>query len=304
MPRIETVLGPIPPEAFGLALVHEHIMADFIGADRTSRSRWDVNEVIRVIRPYLDELKEAGVKSFVDCTPSFLGRDVEVLRQLALETGLSIVTNTGLYKEPYLPRYAWQLTADQLADIWASEIEKGVDGTTVKAGFIKVAANDGPLIPVQEKIVRAAARASRRTGAVVASHTVVGATALQEIAILKEEGLSPSRLIVVHADQEPSPEMPLDIAEKGAWVEFDSIGSKPPEYHLARIKRMLEAGYEDRLLLSQDAGWYHVGEPGGGEVRGYTYLVKEFKARLLGSGVSAETWDQLMVTNPSRAFAL
>ncbi len=303
MARVETVLGPISPEGFGPALVHEHVMVDFIGAEKTSRSRWDVDEVVRIMRPFLDAVKEAGVKSFVDCTPNFLGRDVRVLRELSVQPGLNIVTNTGLYKEPYLPKYAWSLAVDQLADLWVSEIENGIEGTGVKAGFIKIAVNEGPLIPVQEKIVRAAARASKRTGAVVAQHTPAGATALQEIDIFKDEGVSANRLIVVHADANLDPAIHVKIAEEGAWVEFDSIGSRPPGYHVALIQTMHDEGYEDRLLLSQDAGWYNVGEPGGGKVRGYTYLVTEFREKLLASGVSAKTWDRLTVANPSRAFS-
>src|SRR5687768_16546826 len=86
-PFLQTVLGPVPIARFGPALVHEHVMCDFIGADQTGRHRWAVDAVAKRMAPYLKQLKERGVTGFVDCTPAFIGRDPRVLKRLAEETG-------------------------------------------------------------------------------------------------------------------------------------------------------------------------------------------------------------------------
>ncbi|TLN01018.1 phosphotriesterase, partial [bacterium] len=101
MEIIRTVLGDIAPADLGITLVHEHILCDFIGADKVSKERYDVNEVFNVMLPYLSEIHRLGVRGFVDCTPAYLGRDVQLLADLSKASGIQILTNTGLYKEPY-----------------------------------------------------------------------------------------------------------------------------------------------------------------------------------------------------------
>ncbi|MCS6862459.1 MAG: hypothetical protein NZT92_19325 [Abditibacteriales bacterium] len=311
MPYIQTVLGAINARDFGFALVHEHIMCDFIGAEQTSQERWNVEEVVRTMLPFLRQAKERGVTGFVDCTPAYIGRDVRVLRRLAELTGLHIVTNTGYYaaaNDKYLPKHAFMETADQLADRWVREWERGIEGTGIKPGFIKIGVDPAAGVPprlseVDAKIVRAAARASTRTGLTVACHTGQGAAALEEIRIFQEEGTDPSRLIIVHADAEPDQSYHVQIAQRKAWVEFDGIGGRPLDYHLKIVPPMIEK-FPDRLLLSMDAGWYWVGEPNGGKIRDYNFLTDQFLPALRQAGVTEAGIRRLMVDNPARAFAL
>src|SRR5262249_30444673 len=200
MKTIMTVRGPVPAAEWGPALPHEHVMCDFIGAAATGRHRYRLDDVCAVMRPYLRAAQERGITGFVDCTPAYIGRDPAVLRRLAEESDLQIITNTGFYKEPYLPSFAFTETADQLADRWVGEYEEGIEETGIRPGFIKIAVNPGPLIEVQQKIVRAAARAHRRTGLTIASHTAHGGAALEELDLIQAEGIDPTRFIVVHTD--------------------------------------------------------------------------------------------------------
>jgi len=301
---IQTVRGAIPADKLGLTLPHEHIMCDFIGAAETGKHRYDSDEVVEVIQPYLQEIRDLGVQSFFDCSPMFIARDAEVLARLSKATGLNIVTNTGMYKEPFLPQYAFETSADKLAEMWIKEFEEGIEGTEIKPGFIKIAVNPGSLIPVQQKIVRAAARTHHATGLTIASHTAHGVAALETIDLLETEKVSPANFIVVHTDSESEHDYHLQIAERGAWVEYDAIGRKPPEQHLEWIASLLDAGYENQLLLSMDAGWYSVGEERGGEVMPYTYLIKEFVPRMQEAGIAEETIHKLTVTNPAQAFGI
>jgi phosphotriesterase-related protein len=311
-PQMQTVRGPVDAGAFGFALPHEHVLCDFIGAKDTGRHRWDPDEVVRVMLPYLQRLKRRGVSGFVDCTPAFIGRDPRVLRRLAEATGLHVLTNTGYYGaagDKFLPPHAFTESSDKLAHRWIGEWEKGIDGTGVKPGFVKigvdpVAGNTGRLSDVDAKLARAAARTSKRTGLVVASHTVQGAAAWEQLDLFEAEGVAPDRFVFVHADGETDASWHRRVAARGAWVEFDAVGSRPVEQHVALVKGMIDAGHAGRLLLSMDRGWYNAGEPNGGTVRDYNVFTDAFLPALRKSGVPDATVRTLTVENPARAFSL
>jgi phosphotriesterase-related protein len=137
--QVFTVTGSVPPEKLGVVLPHEHVLVDFIGADRVSRSRYDPEEVYRVALPYLQRLRQAGCRTLVDCTPAYLGRDPKLLQRLSRASGLYILTNTGWYgpaNDKYLPDRVHSLTAEQIASEWIAEGQKGIEGTGIRPGFI------------------------------------------------------------------------------------------------------------------------------------------------------------------------
>ncbi len=313
---IRTVLGDIAPDKFGMALTHEHVICDFIGADKIDRSRYSRSEVFEVMLPYLVEIRQLGVSGFVDCTPAFIGRDPLLLSELSKATGIHILTNTGLYKEPFLPRYAFEYSADQLAEIWALEVEEGVEDEIarartgaverlpVKAGFIKIAVNPGHIVPVQEKIVRAASRCSLSTGAAVVCHTADGVAAVELLRIAEEEGLDANKVIVAHSDAIGDWGYHLEIFQLGAWASYDGISRDTVQRTLRLLDLAVSSGFEDQLLLSQDAGWYNVGQPKGGIIRSYSFLVREFVPMLIEKGFSRSLVQKLLVANPARAFQI
>ena len=301
---IMTVRGEIAASEFGRALVHEHVLCDFIGADKTGPHRWDSDAVHEVILPNLRAAKAQGFDSFVDCTPAYIGRDPQLLRRLSDASDLHILTNTGFYKEPFLPARVFTMSADELADEWTHEALDGIDNTEIRPGFIKIAVNPGSLIKVQQKIVRAAARTHRRTGLVIACHTGEGIAARETVAILRAEGVDPGRYIFVHADSEPNRDYHVEIAEAGGWVELDAVGWRPIEDHVALLKSARDAGIGDRLLVSQDSGWYYAGEPNGGNIRPYTYLVDDLIPAAIEAGIPREWIDEILTKNARRAFAI
>lgn len=304
MEHVVTVLGPVPVDRLGVVLPHEHILCDFIGADRTGPHRWDRKEVAAVMLPLLRAAAAVGVRTLVDCTPAYIGRDPELLRDLSRASGLHILTNTGYYKEPYLPPHAFTDSVEQLAERWVREAEEGIEGTGIRPGFIKIAVNPGPLVPIQQKIVRAAARAHRRTGLTIACHTANAVAAREALDVLAEERVAPDRFIVVHTDAIPEREAHLEIHDRGAWVEYDAIGWKPIDWHAELILWFLEKRGPERLLLSHDGGWYWAGEPGGGQQKPFTPLLEQLVPRLRERGVPEDVIRRLLVTNPARAFAV
>jgi phosphotriesterase-related protein len=295
---VQTVTGPVSADDLGPTLVHEHILVDFVGADQVSPDRYDADEVFSRMLPYLRDPKAAGIKTLVECTPDYLGRDPVLLRRLSEASGLRIVTNTGWYKDPFLPPFAHEATAEQIAERWIREATEGLGDTGILPGFIKIAANEGDLSEVQRKIVTAAALTSKVTGLVIASHTTEGLTALEELDVLAEVGVPASRFVWVHADAEPNQDLHWQAAERGAWIEYDGIREGNAEQKLPLVQEALRR-IRDQLLLSQDAGWYHVGEPNGGEVAPLDWLPRHFMPLL-----SDADRARVLIANPARAFRI
>ncbi len=304
---IMTVNGPVSSSDIGTSLIHEHVLVDFIGADSTGYRRWDKGVAAQVILPYLRDAQNAGLVTFFDCTPAFIGRDPRLLKMLADSTGLNIVTNTGLYgavDNKFLPLYAFDATADELSARWVREFENGIEGSGIKPGFIKIGVNPGRLSPQHRKLIRAAARTHKSTGLAIASHTGPAEPAFQQLEILNEEGVPASAFIWVHAQNEPDLSRHVEAARRGAWISLDGLNDKNQEEYLAMIQNLKENNLLDHLLLSHDAGWYSPGEMNGGDFRGYTTLLTSFRERLLANSLTADDFLKIVQENPIKAFSL
>lgn len=122
--------------------------------------------------------------------------------------------------------------------------------------------------------------------------------------LLDDEDLDPNRTIIVHCDAEEDMKYHVEAAQRGAWIEYDALSEQNAVRTLKLIDMMVNSGFEDQLLLSQDAGWYHVGEVNGGDIRSYVYLVRDFVRLLAEEGFSRGMTDKLLVSNPARAFKM
>lgn len=306
-PQVETVLGPVAAHDLGLTLVHEHVLVDFIGAAEVNRDRYRTDDVVRTVLPYLRELRAKGVETLVECTPAWLGRDPLLLKRLSEETGLRLITNTGYYgagEDKFVPAHAYAETADQLAARFIAESRDGIEGTGIRPGFMKIGVDRGRLSAIDRKLIVAAARCHRATGLTIAVHTADGAAALDTLATLGAEGVAASAYVWVHAQNEKDRAVHLQAVEAGAWVEFDGVSEASLAEHVEAVADLVRRGHLHRLLVSQDAGWYHVGEPKGGRFRGYTLLLDEFVPALRKTGLTDTQVRALLVDNPARAFAI
>lgn len=302
-----TVTGPVPASEMGVSLVHEHILVDFIGADSISDSRWEKSDVIKKVFPYIKQIKDLGCTTLIECTPAFLGRDPAILRKLSDALGINIITNTGYYgvrNNKFIPGYAFEETADQLAGRWIIEWEEGIGGTGIKPGFIKIGVDDGHLSEMHKKLITAAAKAHLKTGLVIASHTGPAVPAFEQIEILKKEGVSPEAFIWVHAQSEKDLANHVKAAKQGSWIGLDGINDDNLQNYLIMIRNMKDNKLLNRVLLSHDAGWYRPGEKNGGSYRGYTTLFEKLIPLLRNSDFSDKDIQLLLVTNPSKAFGI
>lgn len=303
---IHTVNGPVAREKFGLTLAHEHVLVDFVGAAEIKPGRYSRDDVVKVALPHLQEAAAAGVRSIIECTPMFIGRDPELLRRLSTASGINLVTNTGLYGArdgKFLPDYVARESAARLARRWIEEFNHGLEGRRIRPGFIKSGVNPTEtLSPTDRKLVEAAARTHAATGLAIAVHTGRG-PGNEQIRVLREHGVAARAFIWVHAAGATDDAL-FAAADAGAWLSLDSI--RPPSLgrHVQLCRALKERGHLGQLLVSHDAGWYDPAKPGGGTFRPYTDVFRLFLPALQREGFSAPEIEQLLVTNPFDAFAV
>ena len=256
-PYTYAVRGKLPVSDMGASLIHEHVLVDFIGADKISPDRWQHDSVIRKVLPYLQEIKSLGINTLVECTPAFIGRDVLLLQKLSVRSGLNILTNTGYYgasDNKYLPKWAFTETAEQLASRWIAEFETGIENTGIRPGFIKTGVNNGKLSELHQKLIRAAALTHLKTGLTICSHTGPPLPAREEIEILEKSGVHPSAFVWVHASG--SAEEMEDLAKSGCWISLDGVNTDNIARHLELISFLKNKNRLKQVLISHDAGWY------------------------------------------------
>jgi phosphotriesterase-related protein len=307
--RIMTVSGWLDADEMGITLPHEHIMVDFIGADSTGYTRWDKDSVIMRVLPFLEALKEYGCETFIDCTPAYLGRDPVVLQELSRKTGLNILTTTGFYgahNDRFIPEHAKYMSAEQMAEIWLNEWEVGIDGTGIRPGIIKIAVQgDSVLSDLHKKIARAAALTHLGSGLTIVSHTGPGSPAFEQLDILKSEGVSPEAFIWTHAQRGTMDEQ-VKAAELGAWISLDNINDNEDNIssYIEMIGNLKQNGHLNRVLISHDAGWYWVGQPGGGNFRPYTAIFTHLIPAMKAKGFTDEDISLIMEKNPREAYSV
>lgn len=303
MKQLHTTLGAYARDQLGLILPHEHVFVDLRTPDQPGYAQADTADVVRLMGPQIEAIKAQGVTALVECSTGGVGLRVDIDLAVSKATGLPIVVPTGNYREPWIPDWVAEASADALERWMIRELTDGVGDTGVVAAWIKISAGDDGITPVESKILRAAARASARTGAIIGSHTIKGRVVLDQLDIIADEGGSTSRFISIHTQAEPDFGLHREVFARGAWLEFDHIGREPDEEVLALVLRALEAGQGERLLLSHDLGWYDPAQPGGGTPRPYTHLVASFLPALRAEGVDEATITRLTHDNPFDAFA-
>jgi phosphotriesterase-related protein len=306
MATLLTTLGPKTADQLGLILPHEHIFVDLGPIGENAYLQADPADVIRIMTPEIEAIQAQGVTALVECTPEGVGRRADIDRAVSEATGLPVVMPTGIYREPWVPQWAHAASEEELAEWMIGELTGEIGATGVQAAWIKVSAGDDGITPVEAKILRAAAKAGRATGAIIGSHTIRGRVVRDQLDILEAAGYTATRFIWIHTQAEPDFDLHLEMARRGAWIEYDAIGAEyahSDEQWISMIQQLLDAGFGQQLLLSHDRGWYDPSKPGGGQPKPYTYLVAQFLPKLRAAGVDDATIRQITHTNPFQAYA-
>ncbi len=319
---VMTVTGPVDVEDLGLTLMHEHIFLDLM------RDAWIFTNLLNdpeLANIELDLLRQAGGATVVDLTSGGL-REYDnpimfeqeslaplppplAVRRAAEQSGLKIIMGAGWYHENYYKPRLRDLSTDRLAEEIICELREGVEGTDVRAGIIgEIGARYNYLSAMEERVLRAAGRAQIETGVGLTTHTTRGVGGLEQLDVLEQEGVALDRVVVAHSGGQPYPRYHAEIAHRGACVSFDRMGSLPEmtTFHrnrvLRSIKRLIDSGYTDRIVLSHDVCYAEDLATNGG--CGYAWLPVEGRALLEREiGMTDDQWRTIMVDTPKRILA-
>jgi len=311
---IMTVNGRLDINDMGKTLIHEHIVTNFNGTKNPNEPFEDQEMAVDLILPYLKNLKILGYKTLFECTPSYIGKNVHLLKELSKSSGLNIVTNTGYYAavdKKYLPEHAYNETAEELAERWLSEWEGGISHTGIRPGFIKLGVGSGALDSLEQKIVRAGMLMSQRTGLTLVVHTGDGESIKSQFLMAKDHNFDLNKLIWVHA-QNGTDEERISMAEKDIWISLDGVNETKVEEYVGMIVKFKERLLLHKLLLSHDDGWsveFAKGEFSlklfeNGNSQPYRTISEILEKRLYDIGLNKAQIDLILIENPKRAMAI
>jgi len=308
MATIQTATGPIETADLGFTLMHEHVLC----VDHSMRVQYPEvfhrrTELERAIAK-LTEAREAGVRTMVDVTPIDLGRDPGFIRDTAVGSGMQIIVATGFYYQvPY--RFMFRPSAE-LVDLFVRDITEGIGESGVRAGVIKCA-TEPDMHRMNERVVRASAKAHRKTGVPIYTHTYpANRTGLDQIRVFREEGVDLSRVVIGHSDDTGDLSYLEEVLRSGVICGMDRIGIPAPHTSEQRadvVAELVKRGYADRIVLSHDASC-NIDHFADGVIEKhmpdwkFTFIPKRFLSMLRERGVSGEAIEQMTVANPRRIF--
>jgi predicted metal-dependent phosphotriesterase family hydrolase len=334
MGHVQTVLGPVDPAELGRVLPHEHLISLVPGPWLSGGT---VDDPVDVAVTALQGIRELGFGTVVDLSPyGVVGRDSEgsslgLLQEVSRRAGVHIVAGASVYLEPYSPQWALQADLAAMHARFVADATEGVGESGIRVGILgEQATGLNEITAHEEKCLRAAARAARDTGLALNTHTTHGTMALEQVEILREEGMDPSRVVIGHMDIHPDLTYVKQVLDTGVNVAFDTIGKQfwdfvlsplpadPPEGEFEKrayyrsdrsrargLAELVADGYADRIVLSLDmtGAEVYLNTTTHGQ-SGYSYLGRSFVPMVRELGVPDDALEQMLAGNPARLLTL
>lgn len=274
MKNVETVTGPIPVDKLGKTLIHEHFIFGYPGFQGdVTLGPFKEEEFLEAAIAVARQMQSFGVQTVVDPTPNECGRDPQFLKKVSEATGLQIICATGYYYEgegapPYFKfRQALGTAEEEIYEMFTKEISEGIAGTGIKPGIIKLASSKDQITEYEKMFFRAAARVQKETGIVILTHTQEGTMGPDQARMLIELGADPSKIIIGHMCGNTNPEYHKEVMDQGVRIGFDRfgiqgmVGAPFDQERVATLMDLLDAGYEDQILLAHDSVNIWLGRP-------------------------------------------
>jgi phosphotriesterase-related protein len=315
MSTVQTVQGPVAGEELGVVLAHEHVRFRDEAVAAEWPDRYDAQAELDAALVAVEAAKSRGVQTIVDPTAMFGGRDVRFMKRVADKTGVRIIACTGIYSYDYLPHYFENRDIDVMAAHFVADLQAGVQGTTIRAAFLKCAADAPGLTEHVEKIHRAVARASVQTGAPIMAHSMPAlATGPRQVEIFEQEGVDLGRVQIAHCGDTDDVGYIEQLIDRGVYVGLDRYGLEmflPIDKRNATAAELLRRGHAERLMISQDycatIDWFPAEAEAVFESQGairnwsMTLVFDEVVPTLREQGVmDDQTFDTVFVENPKR----
>jgi predicted metal-dependent phosphotriesterase family hydrolase len=304
---LETATGPVRGTQITKALAHEHLFVDFYGPTDPRYMDIDWTQVNAACLASLQTLRSQGVNLLADWTNIGVGRNALFLRDMSRRSGMNILCATGIYKSLVPPEFRG-MTIDQIAGHFFRELTRGIDGTTIRAAWIKIATTESGPTRSDTRLHRAAARAARRARSTISLHSPFADATDAVVRTLVSEGFNLRRFVWGHA-QPSSVEDHQRLARRGAMLQYDAISAaSDPFFHgptddesmLERIAAMVDAGYGDRVMVTTDASVF-VNPPEFQYDRNNAYVYATFEPKLIAR-IGAEATARVLRDNVIWAF--
>jgi phosphotriesterase-related protein len=316
MSTVETVNGQVDTSELGVTLIHEHLRFRDEAVAENWPGRYDEQAELDAALEATRAAQEHGVKTIVDPTAMFGGRDVNFLKRVSDETGINVVACTGIYTYDYLPHYFENRDEDAIAQHFVDDIEQGCQGTDIKAAFLKCAADAAGVTEHVEKVHRACARASIQTGAPIMAHSMPAVnTGPRQVEIFLEEGVAPEKIQIAHCGDSPDVEYIQGLLDQGVYCGLDRYGLPmflPTAQRNEVTAELLRRGHAERVVISQDycasIDWFPaevqevmMANPDIIEGWSFTLVFEKVVPWLREQGVMDDAvFDTVFVQNPAR----
>ena len=312
--KIESVQGPIEVEDLGLTLMHEHVMAVNWGMRMTFNNWIESESVVSKAVNSLLKAKRFGLKTIIDATPINLGRDINILHDVAEKSGIQIIAATGLYytEEPFLS--GWE--PSRIVERLMTEVTEGIQGTKIKPGIIKCATGAPEISDTNKKLLQSAALLHKRTGLPVTTHSSsMNKNGLAQQKILLEEGVEPRKLIIGHCGETTDLNYLESLLSKDSYIGLDRFGLDmmcPMRSRADTLIDLCMRGYEKQIVLSHDYNshidWWPpevlpVFKNDNAPMWSYHHIMEDVIPYLKDRGVSDKKISTIMVDNPKRIFS-
>jgi phosphotriesterase-related protein len=317
---INTVTGLISPENIRETLIHEHFNIGLPGylGDTTIGKR-EEKEILEAGVKAARQILDCGVKTVVDPTPNDYGRNVRLLREISEQTGLQIICATGYHSEELgSPQYfrtrmqSGRNIVEEIYDMMTYEISQGIDGTTIRAGIIKVSSSKGTITDYEKAFFKAAAKAQRETGVPIFTHTQDGTMGPEQADLLIAEGASPTRIVIGHMCCSTDLTYHLKTLQKGVFIGFDRFGfpGTNDAWRIEGLLQLIQQGYIQQLSISHDAVIISEGRRSERTLKQLkqvmnshpTHIHNKILPILKNRGLSNDQTKTLLMTNPYRLF--
>lgn len=306
MPTVRTVLGDVDSREMGYTMPHEHIFTHPQGHGSKNEVDHLLNDFDKGVQ-MLTEFREIGGGTIVEATPKTWGRDAAGMVEASRLSGIHVIACTGyICQEHGMEADITSRGVDGIAAEMIRDIDEGMDGTSARAGWIKVGTAYMHVTAGEDMVIRAAVAASQATGAPISTHTTNGTMGIEQLEIAAEEGMDLTRMTIAHVDRNPDLWYHRKMLATGASLIYDGPGKAkyyPDSMRIDLLRQLVADGFEDQLMLCNDMGRRsHHTVYGFGP--GWQWIKERFIPRLREEGFTEEQITKFMVDNPRRQFEM
>jgi phosphotriesterase-related protein len=322
MVTVPTSAGEVSVEDLGVVLMHEHVFirTESLRLGWPGFGGWDEEAEVAAARERLTGLKRSGVDTILDMTIPGLGRDPALVIRAAEGTGLRVMFATGYFTFDHLPFPFLCHGPDGFLDgddrllesLFERDVTEGIGDTGVRAAVLKLVTDAPGMTPDVERLARAVARVSLRTGALICTHAHAPTRrGLDQQRILAEQGVDLGNVVIGHCSESTDLDYLQQVIDAGSYVGWDRCGQHlevPLESQLDTLAELCYRGLAGRVMLSHDKASY-VDSWTSAEIDKclpdwqYTYIHDGVLPGLRDRGVPEEAIEQMLVRNPREFFA-